>query len=182
MPFLTRIDHDNFEWSGDGPTGPLDDIPSRKMNRIEAAAYLRGHGEAEENITAVLNGNTKGERQMSKKVSDKSLAVEMLQDVVAYIVDYGKVELGTPQSRQLINALSLLRGEDMFNVIMTKKGNAAVAYLIEWNEADTGIDYKFSPAKEKALKYDGKQAVEIIISLRAKQDNNNTISYSATAA
>ena len=69
MPFLTRIDNNNFLWSGDGPCGPHDQIPSRKMNRVEAAEYLRGHGEDEERITKILNGNiTEGEygRQRSR--------------------------------------------------------------------------------------------------------------------
>jgi hypothetical protein len=58
MPFLTRIDSNNFEWSADGPTGPFEQIASRGMSRADAAAYLRVHGETEESITKILNGDT----------------------------------------------------------------------------------------------------------------------------
>lgn len=59
MPFLARRSADEFIWSGDGPCGPLDQIPSRVMNRAEAAEYLRGHGETEGRITELLNGTVK---------------------------------------------------------------------------------------------------------------------------
>lgn len=63
MPFLVRRSADEFIWSMDGPSGPLDQIPSRVLNRAEAAEYLRQHGENEESITEILNGAHRRARQ-----------------------------------------------------------------------------------------------------------------------
>lgn len=56
MPFLlSHKDGEHYEWSGDGPSGPYDQIPHRKMNRQEARDYLIAVGCPLEEVESVLD-------------------------------------------------------------------------------------------------------------------------------
>ena len=56
MSFLrSHGDGEHYEWSGDGPTGPLDQIPHRTMNRQEAKEYLIAVGCPLDEVEGVLD-------------------------------------------------------------------------------------------------------------------------------
>lgn len=49
--------------------------------------------------------------RVALKAAQKEIsAAELIQEVLVHLVDHGKIELGTPQSAKLRQALSLLTG------------------------------------------------------------------------